>query len=53
VTHVLFVLLLNNKTPIQLKTQEFLSEIQCLQAIHKVLELESTHSKIKAICIKK
>lgn len=52
-TYILFVLLLTSNNPVQLKSQEFSSEMQCLQAISKLIELENSNSKIKAICVRK
>ena len=44
---------MSSKNPVQLQTQEFSSEVQCLQAINKILDLEVYNSKIKAVCTKK
>ena len=46
-------MLLDGPTPVELKTQEFESMVNCMQAIEKLVGMESRIVKIKATCVKK
>lgn len=51
--YILIVMLLDGSTPVELETQEFESMVNCMQAIEKLVGMESRIVKIKATCVKK
>jgi len=51
--YVLFFYYFSLSGEVQLKTQDFKSNITCMQAIEKLVALESKSFKVKAFCIKK
>lgn len=51
--YILIAMLLDGSTPVGLKTQEFESMVNCMQAIEKLVGMETRVVKIKATCVKK
>ena len=51
--YILIVLLLSGQTPIEIKTQEFESIVNCMQAVEKLVGMENKSIKFKAVCTKK
>jgi hypothetical protein len=55
---ILFFLIMTNayisNQRITMSTQEFNSEVNCLQALNKLIEMESkSQIRVKAFCVKK
>ncbi len=53
VMYILIVMLLSGPTPVELETQEFESMVNCMQAIEKLVGMESKTVKVRAFCSKK
>lgn len=51
--YILIAILLSGTNPVELKTQEFESMVSCMQAIEKLVGMETKIIKVKATCSKK
>jgi hypothetical protein len=51
--YVLFFYYFSLSGEVQFKTQEFESNISCMQAIEKLVGVETKSLKVKAFCVKK